>query len=49
MRLLGEALKIIAAFVLGCIITAILCSFLSAWASNQDVSTFRKPKRRKGR
>ena len=33
MRLLGEALEIIAAFALGCVITAILCSFLSAWGS----------------
>jgi hypothetical protein len=49
MRLLGEALEIIAAFALGCIITAIICSFLSAWGSNQDVSTSRKPKHRKGR
>ena len=46
MRLLGEALEIIAAFALGCIITAILCSFLGAWG---DVEPSRNTKRRKGR
>ncbi len=33
MRLLGEVLDILVYFVLGCFITAILCSFLSAWGS----------------